>query len=76
MSDCDCYNKCLSGTDKPATCADPLVPAIDCGDASACPVGQSCGPFGACEGAPCGSSDDCPSKQQCTGKVCVAFGCL
>ena len=76
MSDCDCENKCLLGRDPPARCADPLVPAIPCGDAAACPSGQSCGLVGACEGAACSSNDDCPSKQQCTGKSCVAFGCI
>lgn len=75
-SDCDCDNKCLGGTDKPATCANPIAPNIACSDAAACPSGQTCGPFGSCEGATCGTTDDCPPQQQCVSSTCKAFGCL
>lgn len=75
-NDCDCTNKCLLGKDTPAKCADPIVPSIPCGDAAACPSGQSCGPFGTCEGATCSANNECPVEQQCVASVCVAMGCL
>ena len=78
QSDCDCFNKCLSGTDKPARCADPIAPTVACGDSdgSTCPAGQQCDPFGTCEGAPCGSNDDCPTQQQCLSGACSVTGCI
>ncbi len=76
-SDCDCYDKCLGGTDKAPRCADPIVPSIPCAaEAGACPSGQKCGAFGACEGAACGTSDDCPAHQQCQSGACVGVGCI
>lgn len=74
-SDCDCYGKCLGNTDKPPTCADPLAPAISCGNTTDCPAGQTCAE-GVCQGAPCGSNDDCPAMQQCLSGACAFFGCI
>ena len=67
--DCFCVNKSLNGT-----CADPLVPAIDC-TKSACPAGQTCG-GGVCQGAKCADDDQCPPHQQCYLGACKSFGGL
>lgn len=75
-SDCDCTNKCLTGKDTPGSCADPIVPAIQCGDAAACPSGQTCGVFGVCEGASCSINNQCPPQQTCMTGACSAVGCL
>jgi hypothetical protein len=32
--------------------------------------------LGACEGAPCVSSDDCPPQQQCSARRCQFYGCI
>jgi len=71
FSDCDCYDKCIHGT-----CADPVAQSVDCDDAGACPSGQTCGPFGGCEGAACSTSEDCPIEQQCMSGKCSAAGCI
>ena len=76
-SDCDCFDKCVSGKDTPPQCGAPIVPSISCGDdAAACPSGQTCGSFGYCTGGACTISNECPSKQQCTGGKCTEFGCI
>ncbi|HEY1959861.1 MAG TPA: hypothetical protein VGH28_29840 [Polyangiaceae bacterium] len=75
-SDCDCYDKCLGGTDKPARCGDPVAPTVPCDEAGACPAGQTCGTFGGCEGMACGSTDDCPSQQTCMAGKCAIVGCI
>jgi len=75
-SDCDCYDKCLTGKDTPPTCEVPVVQAIPCGDAAACPSGQTCGVFGVCEGATCASGNQCPSQQSCMNGACKAVGCI
>ena len=70
-SDCDCYDKCIGGT-----CTDPVVTSASCDDASACPAGQTCGPFGGCEGAACATTEDCPIEQQCQSGKCVVTPCI
>jgi hypothetical protein len=75
-SDCDCYQKCLNGTDKPPSCGDALAPTITCTGAADCPGGQTCGAFGECQGASCGTSDDCPAHQDCQAGACVVVGCI
>lgn len=75
VSDCDCYEKCLSGTDRPARCATPIAPTIECADGAVCPSGQSC-TAGICTGSACGSTDDCPPRQQCVAAVCTLALCL
>ena len=75
-SDCDCYQKCLTGKDTPPQCADPLVQGIPCGDAASCPPNQKCGVFGYCEGATCATTNECPAQQTCMSGACVGVGCI
>lgn len=74
--DCDCYDKCLTGKDTPPTCGVPVVQSISCGDAAACPSGQTCGVFGVCEGATCANGNQCPSQQSCMNGACKGVGCI
>lgn len=74
-SDCDCYNKCISGV-----CVDPVTPTVSCNasaDASTtCPSGQQCAAWGVCEGASCANDTDCPVEQVCISGACHAMGCI